>query len=127
MYYCYRVVITAATALHTTHHCCPAHCCYPAHSCPARCCPMRCCPARCCPTRCCPARCCPARRRRPHHCGPLRHCCCHAPPPLVTHRVSRSSTIHRRLSSTVDHPLSTVIGQSSSSIVCPSRRGAADA
>ncbi len=78
----------------------------------------------------------PTRRRRHHHCWPLRRCCCHAPPPplllllpspLVTHRVSRSSTIHRRLSSSVDHPLSTVIGQSSSSIVCPSRRGAADA
>ena len=39
---------------------------------------------------------------------------------LVTHRVGQSSTIHRRLSSSVDHPLSTVIGQSSSSVVCPS-------
>src|SRR5260221_644963 len=72
MYYCYR--ITAATALHTTHHC-PARCCCPVCCCPVHCCPTHCCPVCCCPTRCCPARCCccPAR------CCPVR--CCPPPPP----------------------------------------------
>src|SRR5260221_14678644 len=127
MYYCYRVVITTATALHTAHHCC-----YPVHSCPTHCCPTRCCPTCCCPVRrrrrctgphatatalartLLPLRWPICRRCHHHHYWPLCRCCCHAPPPLATHLVSWSATIHRRLPSSVNHPLPTVMGESSS-------------